>query len=43
MSEINFLFSLSYEAEDRIRVTAIKEKRKILKFVVQYEAKIKDK
>ena len=43
MSEISFLFSLSHEAEDRIRVTAIKEKGKILKFVVQYEAKIKDK
>lgn len=38
--EITFLFALSDDLEDRIRVTALKKKDKILKFVVQYEALI---
>ncbi len=43
MREINFIATLSQEAEDRIRITAIKDKGEILKFVVQYEAKMKRK
>lgn len=43
MREIRFFFTLSDNAEDRIRVTAIKEKGRILKFAVQYEAKMKNK
>lgn len=42
MKDINFIVTLSKESEDRIRVTAIKNKGDILKFVVQYEAKIKN-
>lgn len=42
MSEIShniqFLFSLSEDLEDRLRVSALKRKGEILKFVVQYEA-----
>jgi len=38
MNEITFLFSLSSNLEDRIRVYAKKEKGKILGFTVQYEA-----
>jgi hypothetical protein len=41
--EIEFLFSLSEEGEDRLRVTALKRKGKVLKFVVQYEADIENK
>ncbi|MEW6066719.1 MAG: hypothetical protein AB1610_00245 [Nitrospirota bacterium] len=41
MNEIKLFFTLSEDAEDRIRVTAIKEKGEILKFIVQYEAKFK--
>ena len=41
--EITFLFALSDDLEGRIRVTALKKKDKILKFVVQYEALIKKK
>ena len=41
--EIEFLFSLSEEGEDRLRVTALKQKGQILKFVVQYEADIESK
>lgn len=40
MKEIKFLFALSDDFEDRIRVTALKKKDKIQKFVVQYEALI---
>ena len=43
MTEIRFNFVLSEGKKDRIRVTAQKEKGKILKFVVQYEAFIKSK
>jgi len=43
MVDLRFNFTLSEEKEDRIRVTAQKEKGKILKFVVQYEAYIKNK
>ncbi len=43
MVELRFIVTLSEEKEDRIRVTAQKEKGKILKFVVQYEAIIKHK
>ncbi len=41
--EIKFLYSLSEELEDRLRVSALKQKGKILKFVVQYEAFIENK
>ena len=37
---MEFLFSLSEELEDRLRVSALKRKGEILKFVVQYEAYI---
>ena len=43
MVELRFNFTLSQEKEDRIRITAQKEKGKILKFVVQYEALINQK
>ncbi len=43
VKEIGFLFSLSEDGEDRLRVTALKQKGQILKFVVQYEAKIENK
>lgn len=43
MNEIVFLFSLSPNLEDRLRVSAKKEKGKILGFTVQYESFIKDK
>jgi len=38
MKEIKFLFPLSEEFEDRLRVSALKQKGEIIKFVVQYEA-----
>ena len=41
--KIKFLYSLSEELEDRLRVTALKQKGKIIKFVVQYEALIENK
>ena len=41
--KIEFLYPLSEELEDRLRVTASKRKGKILKFVVQYEALVGDK
>jgi len=40
--EISFVYSLNPELRDRLRVNAIKEKGKIISFVVQYEALIKD-
>jgi len=40
---IEFLYTLSEELEDRLRVTALKQKGEILKFVVQYEALIGSK
>lgn len=39
--EISFIYSLSQELCDRLRVNAIKEKGKIINFIVQYEAFIK--
>ena len=43
IKEIKFLYPLSEELEDRLRVSALKQKGKILKFVVQYEAFIENK
>ena len=43
MKEINFLYSLSPDLENRLRVSAFKEKGEILGFVVQYEIFIQDK
>jgi len=43
VAELSFLFTLSEKKKDRIRVTAQKEKGRILKFVVQYEALIRGK
>ncbi|MBI4685972.1 MAG: hypothetical protein HY755_12370 [Nitrospirae bacterium] len=43
MREIKFFFTLSDSAEDRIRINAVKDRGKILKFVVQYESLIKNK
>jgi len=40
---IEFIYSLSEELEDRIRVSAMKEKGQVFKFVVQYEALLKGK
>lgn len=37
-NEIEFLYLLSGEGEDRLRVTAVKEHGTIAGFVVQYEA-----
>ena len=42
ISEIEFLYSLSEELEDRLRVSALKRKGEIIKFVVQYEAFIEN-
>jgi len=39
---MEFLFPLSEELEDRLRVHAKKQKGKIVRFVVQYEALIKN-
>jgi len=38
MQEVEYVFFLSSEMEDRLRVLAYKERGKILEFVVQYEA-----
>ena len=43
LKEIKFLYSLSEELEDRLRVSAQKREGKILGFVVQYEALIGNK
>ena len=42
INEIEFLFPLSEELEDRLRVSALKRKGDIIKFVVQYEACIEN-
>ena len=42
INEIEFLYSLSEELEDRLRVSALKRKGEIIKFVVQYEAFIEN-
>ena len=41
LKELRFTVMLSPEQKDRLRVTAFKEKGKIIKFVTQYEASIK--
>lgn len=38
--EIEFLYPLSEELEDRPRVSAVRQKDEIVRFVVQYEALI---
>jgi len=43
MSEIAFLYFLSSDRTDRLRVAAQKEKDRILSFVVQYEAEVEGK
>jgi hypothetical protein len=40
MKKIEYLFYLSGEKADRLRVEVYKEKSQILEFVVQYEAQI---
>ena len=40
--KIEFIYPLSEELEDRIRVSALRQKNKIVKFVVQYEALINE-
>jgi hypothetical protein len=42
MQEIEYLFYLTAEATDRLRVTARKDKGEILEFVVQYEALVSE-
>jgi len=42
LKEIKFTISLSPDLKDRLRVIAYKEKQKIIKFVTQYEAYLKD-
>ena len=36
--EIEFLYPLSEEVEDRLRVSALRQEGEIIRFVVQYEA-----
>ena len=43
LKEIEFIYPLSDEFKDRLRVFALRRKGKILKFVVQYEAFIQNK
>ena len=43
MNELAFLFYLSLDREDRLCVVAQKERGRILGFVVQYEARIRDR
>ena len=40
---ITYFYYLSTEMVDRLRVSALKKKKKILGFTVQYEAKINNK
>jgi len=42
MGEMEYLFYLTAEATDRLRVTASKDKGEIMEFVVQYETFISD-
>ena len=42
LNNVEFLYSLSAVLEDRLRVSALKQKGKIIKFVVQYEALIEN-
>ena len=41
MNEIEFIYPLSSELQDRLRVKATKNRGKIVSFVVQYEAFIR--
>ena len=41
MNEIEYVFPLSVELEDRLRVRATKARGKVVSFVVQYEAFIR--
>lgn len=41
--EIEFIFPLSEELQDRLRVSALRQKNEIIRFVVQYEALIKNR
>jgi hypothetical protein len=41
--EISFIYPLSEEYEDRLRVSAQKKKGQVSRFVVQYEALIREK
>lgn len=43
MQEIEYIFYLTAEQQDRLRVYAVKHEGKILEFVVQYEAFLADK
>ena len=43
VKEISFICPLSEEYEDRLRVSAHKQKGQMLRFVVQYEGLIKEK
>ena len=43
MQEIEYLLYLSHDMEDRLRVSAHKEKGDILEFVVQYEGLFSDR
>ena len=43
MRKIEYIFYLSPQRTDRLRVEAYKEKNEILEFVVQYEAEILNK
>jgi hypothetical protein len=40
--EMAFIYPLSEELEDRLRVSAFRKKAEVVKFVVQYEALIND-
>ena len=40
--EIEFIYPLSEDLEDMLRVSALKQKGKVIRFVVQYEALIND-
>ena len=42
MQEIEYIFFLSSEMKDRLRVSAQKERGETLEFTVQYEALIRD-
>ena len=41
--KIEFLYPLSEELEDRLRVSAWRQKKEIIRFIVQYEALINDR
>ena len=41
MNEIEFIYPLSLDLQDRLRVKAAKDKGRIVSFVVQYEAFIR--